>query len=432
MGKMKSLFTSMLKVGVIGFGGGNALIPVIEQEVVKEKKLVSKEQYDKDIIAATLTPGALPLEVASGVGYQCAGKRGMILGGLCMAFPGAALTVFMLSGLRFLDEAILRQIQYASIGITAFIMCLLTEYILGTLKLYRKSRYRIFLWCIIVGVFLLTGGKTLCQIVHAGFTVPKFSTIEVLLVTLLGAIVYGMRPQGAKKKKKKIKAISLRPVVGGSGIWFLFFVILSIPAFLLIPAGTAIFDLHALISSLLSFGGGDAYLTIADGLFVPDFISGNEFYNHLVLIVNVLPGSILCKTLSGIGYAYGEAAGGSVWAGYAMALAGFACSIAASCGIFFVIYHVYGWLERINVFVIIKKVIRVIVSGLLLTVMAGLIQSGIEMNSNEQLPWFTVLAMIFVLYALNLLMYYRGKCKNLVMILISLALSVAACNLIGV
>ena len=58
MGKMKSLFTSMLKVGVIGFGGGNALIPVIEQEVVKEKKLVSKEQYDKDIIAATLTPGA--------------------------------------------------------------------------------------------------------------------------------------------------------------------------------------------------------------------------------------------------------------------------------------------------------------------------------------------------------------------------------------
>ncbi len=431
MGKIRSLSTSMLKTGVIGFGGGNALIPVIEQEVVNEKKLVSKGQYDKDIIAATLTPGALPLEIASGVGYQCAGIRGMLAGGICMALPGTILTVFLLSGLRFLDSVLLRQIQYASVGITAFIMCLLTEYILGTLKLYRKSRYRVFLWCIIVGVFLLTGGNTICQIFHAGFSVPRFSTIEVLLVTLLGAIVYGLRPQGKKKKKKKFKAIQFRPMAGGVGIWFLFFIVLSIPAFLLIPVGTAGFDLHAIISSLLSFGGGDAYLTIADGLFVPDFISGNEFYNHLVLIVNVLPGSILCKTLSGIGYAYGEAVGGSVWAGYAMALAGFACSIAASCGIFFVIYHVYEWLERINVFVIIKKVIRVIVSGLLLTVMAGLIKSGIEMNSNEQMPWFTVLAIIFIIYALNLFLYHKGKCKNLAMILISFTLSIVVCNVIG-
>lgn len=431
MEKMRALLASMLKVGMIGFGGGNALIPVIEQEVVKEKKLISKEQYDKDIIAATLTPGALPLEVASGVGYQCAGKRGMLLGAICMALPGALLTVVLLSGLRFLDAAVLRQIQYASIGITAFIMCLLSEYISGTLKMYRKSRYRVFLRCVIVGVFLLTGGKTLCEIAQIDAAVPGFSTVEVLLVTLLGAIVYGLRPQRPKKKKKQLKAIPLKTIILEAGLWMLFLAVLSIPAFLLLSRRTAIFDVCALFSSLLSFGGGDAYLTIADGLFVPDFISGNEFYNHLVLIVNVLPGSILCKTLSGIGYAYGEAAGGSVWTGYAMALAGFACSISASCGIFFVIYHVYAWLERINVFVIIKKVIRVIVSGLLLTVMAGLIRSGLEMNSGENLPPFAVLAMMFLLYGLNLFMFYKWKCKNLTMILVSLALSVAACNFIA-
>lgn len=67
---MKKQFTfieSMIKVGVIGFGGGNALIPVLEQEVVNEKKLVSKDEYDKSVIAATLTPGALPVEIARGL-----------------------------------------------------------------------------------------------------------------------------------------------------------------------------------------------------------------------------------------------------------------------------------------------------------------------------------------------------------------------------
>ena len=124
MGKMKSLLSSMLKVGIIGFGGGNALIPVIEQEVVQEKKLISKEEYDKDIIAATLTPGALPVEIASGVGLQTCGKRGMLAGGIAMALPGSAATVLLMSVLRRFDAGILTQIQYASIGVTAFIMCL--------------------------------------------------------------------------------------------------------------------------------------------------------------------------------------------------------------------------------------------------------------------------------------------------------------------
>ena len=73
---MKKQFTfieSMIKVGVIGFGGGNALIPVLEQEVVNEKKLVSKDEYDKSVIAATLTPGALPVEIASGIGLHVGG-----------------------------------------------------------------------------------------------------------------------------------------------------------------------------------------------------------------------------------------------------------------------------------------------------------------------------------------------------------------------
>ena len=123
---MKKQFTfieSMIKVGVIGFGGGNALIPVLEQEVVNEKKLVSKDEYDKSVIAATLTPGALPVEIASGIGLHVGGIGGMLAGGVLMALPGVVFTVLYLMLLSGADSNILQQIQYASIGITAFILC---------------------------------------------------------------------------------------------------------------------------------------------------------------------------------------------------------------------------------------------------------------------------------------------------------------------
>ena len=48
---------AMLRVGVIGFGGGNALIPVMEKEFVTKKPYVTKEEYDEAVLAASITPG---------------------------------------------------------------------------------------------------------------------------------------------------------------------------------------------------------------------------------------------------------------------------------------------------------------------------------------------------------------------------------------
>ena len=64
---MKELLFTMFKIGCIGFGGGTALVPVIESEVVYEKKLIDKDEYTKDVVVANITPGALPVEVAAGV-----------------------------------------------------------------------------------------------------------------------------------------------------------------------------------------------------------------------------------------------------------------------------------------------------------------------------------------------------------------------------
>ena len=90
-------FLSMTKVGCIGFGGGSILIPVIESEVVDRCKFDTKEQYNKDVIVASITPGALPVEIAGSFGKRNFGWAGMVLGSVGIAFPGALLTVLLLT-----------------------------------------------------------------------------------------------------------------------------------------------------------------------------------------------------------------------------------------------------------------------------------------------------------------------------------------------
>ena len=70
---------SMAKVGCIGFGGGSILIPVIEDEVVTKAKIDTKEQYEKDVIVASITPGALPVEISASFGRRNFGIIGMVL-----------------------------------------------------------------------------------------------------------------------------------------------------------------------------------------------------------------------------------------------------------------------------------------------------------------------------------------------------------------
>lgn len=84
--KELKLMASIFKIGVVGFGGGTALIPVIEREVVEDQKIVEKSEYDKDVIVASITPGALPVEIATGLGKRAYGAKGMAIAAFLWLF----------------------------------------------------------------------------------------------------------------------------------------------------------------------------------------------------------------------------------------------------------------------------------------------------------------------------------------------------------
>ena len=116
---------SMFWIGCIGFGGGSALIPVIEKEIADRQGIDEKQNIDKDVVVASITPGALPVEIAASIGRRKFGIRGMIAGAVMMALPGALMTVALVAVLSVFQEKILSVVNMISIGVSVFILYLL-------------------------------------------------------------------------------------------------------------------------------------------------------------------------------------------------------------------------------------------------------------------------------------------------------------------
>ncbi|MGN1381833.1 MAG: chromate transporter [Eubacterium sp.] len=462
---------SMLKIGVIGFGGGSALIPVIEEEVVQEQKIISKKDYDEDVIAACVTPGALPVEIAAGSGLTTFGLKGMLLAAAAMAAPGALLTVLLLTVFSGSSVKSLNFVRYLSVGLGAFICSLLISYAAKTQKtstLEGKKTGRVSL-LIMISVFLLTFGKNLFAILGInGNPAFSLSTVEVLGLAFFGIFYTGCRFTKLKstvciitavlylvftgrtgaavpgmlrialylfmvllsvkgiaesiqndRKHSHIDAraaISWKTPLQQTGAWLILLALSSIPALLYIKGSFLLLG-KGMLSSLISFGGGDAYLSVADGMFVGHgMVSAHDFYGTLVPAANVLPGSILCKILTGIGYFTGLDVSGSAAGGWLTALACLGVSVSASGLVFCWIRWLLSEFEEVTVFREISRWIRPIISGLLLNVTLTMVRTNIDTGAALGNSAAATVIITAVLTAANLFLMNRKHAGNGILI----------------
>ncbi len=91
--RLKELAKLFFKLGVIGFGGPNAHIAMMEDEVVKTRQWLSREQF-LDLLGATnLIPGPNSTEMAIHIGYLYAGWLGLIVAGVGFILPAVLITI---------------------------------------------------------------------------------------------------------------------------------------------------------------------------------------------------------------------------------------------------------------------------------------------------------------------------------------------------
>ena len=86
------LFTTFFKIGIFTLGGGYAMIPLIEEEVVNKKQWVSKDEMLDLIAIAQSCPGVFAINIATFVGYKLRKTRGAIA-----TTVGTALPSFLIS-----------------------------------------------------------------------------------------------------------------------------------------------------------------------------------------------------------------------------------------------------------------------------------------------------------------------------------------------
>ena len=91
MKKLFSMFISFFKIGAFTFGGGYAMVPLIQTEVVDNKKWIDKEEFLDILVIAQSFPGALAVNTSIFIGYKIGGVLGAI-----MALLGTVLPSFII------------------------------------------------------------------------------------------------------------------------------------------------------------------------------------------------------------------------------------------------------------------------------------------------------------------------------------------------
>lgn len=118
-----SIFWSFFKISPVTFGGGYAMIPLIEKEFVEKRKWIKSEEIT-DILALSQTiPGSIAVNAATFIGYRLQGALGALAAIIGVSFP-TFLIILMLGKVYFTFQSI-PMVKGALLGISASIIALM-------------------------------------------------------------------------------------------------------------------------------------------------------------------------------------------------------------------------------------------------------------------------------------------------------------------
>lgn len=162
------LYVSFFKIGILTFGGGLAMLPMLKREVVEHQKWVTEEEILDMYAIGQCTPGIIAVNTATFIGYQQAGMLGGVIATLGVISPSLVIICLIASILQnFIN---LPAVQHALAGIRVTVCAMMLQTVVTMTQKGVKDK---------LGVFLFL----------AGFLLASFTPVPLALIVVLSALV---------------------------------------------------------------------------------------------------------------------------------------------------------------------------------------------------------------------------------------------------
>ena len=145
------LFLAFARVGVMTFGGGYAMIPILEREIVDRHGWATEEELMDYYAVGQCTPGVIAVNTATFIGYKVAGNLGGIIATLGVVFPSLVIITLIAGILTSFAEV--PAVKSAFAGIRVCVCVLIFN---AVLKLWKKAVVDKATLVLFLGVFLLS------------------------------------------------------------------------------------------------------------------------------------------------------------------------------------------------------------------------------------------------------------------------------------
>jgi chromate transporter len=163
------LFLSMLKVGLFTFGGGYAMISLLENEFVMRRFWITSDEFIDLVAIAESTPGPIAINCATYIGYRHGGFFGALLATLGMCIP--SFTIICLISLVF-DRFL--EILWVAAAFRGIQVCVVYLILSAGIKIFKKIKKTAFNLAVSI--------ITLAAILTFSFLKIGFSSIFYILI----------------------------------------------------------------------------------------------------------------------------------------------------------------------------------------------------------------------------------------------------------
>ena len=189
MSILLAIFLSMLKIGCFAFGGGYAIIALLENEFISKRRWIDHNEFLDVVAIAESTPGPIAINVATYIGYKLKGVVGAVVATVGMCLP--SFVIMYLVSLFYEQFMEITLVAAAFKGIQICVVYLIASAGFKMLKKMKKTSQNII-------VFSVTCvGMILCTL----FDVYISSVWFILAAGVLGLSIFFIRKNKAKGEK---------------------------------------------------------------------------------------------------------------------------------------------------------------------------------------------------------------------------------------